>query len=602
MSNNSIDVVEEQGLSFAENLVASGVSVIPCRRPGKEPLIPWRGFQERVPETTDLEYWYGTLGRVNWAAVTGRVSGVIVLDFDTPGAYRTWCMRYGVRPVWTVTSGRDGGGVHVWAQYRPDVPSITFDLGDGASVEVKSDGRIAMLPGALHTTGRTYQVDVADTLPDEEGWDLASGWGQGYLPRRADLPVLPDAFLGDLQAQRARPGAAASPASAASAASSASPAPPTDGLAGFQRAARGAEEGARHETLMAAAGHYARCIPDARAYADMMHLLAGQCDPPYGDTPEGRADLEAIIRDGWSYAHADPVGDVGDDPWRAWDAVGSTDRTWLVDGVLPDGALSILGGAPKAGKSTLARELAVAVATGGTWLGRAVPTPGAVLYVVGYGEGRLGTIADTLRALGAPAGNPYLAVGRPDLEAAVARFAPRLIVLDTLGKAVMGRDTQDYAAMAAALEPIARLAQESGACVLALHHTGKHADQTDPVGALLGSQQIAGTVDTILTLRRDGKWRILAGVGREVGDLDALALDFDGGRYSVAGNADTLAAEARMADILEAVANGATRLAEIAEVLEVPRRTLQRDLAGLVRGGRLVCGGGARAVHYGLPG
>ena len=281
--------------------------------------------------------------------------------------------------------------------------------------------------------------------------------------------------------------------------------------------------------------------------------------------------------------------------------MGSTERTWLVEGMLPDGALSILGGMPKAGKSTLARELAVAVATGGDWLGHAVPTPGRVLYVVGYGEGRLATIGDAMRALGAPPGNPLLAVGAPDLGAALARYHPRLIVLDTLGKAVVGKDTQDYAAMAQALSPIARMAQESGACILALHHTSKHADQTDPVGALLGSQQIAGTADTILTLRRDNKRRILAGVGREVGDLDALALDWADGRYVVAGGAEAIQAEERRGEILQAVADGAHRPAEIADTLEMSRRTLQRDLAELVRAGRLVREGGTRATQYTLP-
>jgi Mrp family chromosome partitioning ATPase len=46
-------------------------------------------------------------------------------------------------------------------------------------------------------------------------------------------------------------------------------------------------------------------------------------------------------------------------------------ENWLVDGLLPTGGLSVLVGKPKAGKSTLARALAVAVARGEPWLGRA---------------------------------------------------------------------------------------------------------------------------------------------------------------------------------------------------------------------------------------
>ena len=42
---------------------------------------------------------------------------------------------------------------------------------------------------------------------------------------------------------------------------------------------------------------------------------------------------------------------------------------WVVDGRLPVGGTSILGGRPKVGKTTLARSLALAVVRGEPWLG-----------------------------------------------------------------------------------------------------------------------------------------------------------------------------------------------------------------------------------------
>src|SRR5437899_9961513 len=52
---------------------------------------------------------------------------------------------------------------------------------------------------------------------------------------------------------------------------------------------------------------------------------------------------------------------------------------YIVEGLLPSAGTSLLGGKPKDGKSTLARQLAVAVATGKPFLDRATEK-GRVLY------------------------------------------------------------------------------------------------------------------------------------------------------------------------------------------------------------------------------
>ena len=55
-------------------------------------------------------------------------------------------------------------------------------------------------------------------------------------------------------------------------------------------------------------------------------------------------------------------------------------RQWLVDGLIPSGTVSLLGGDGGTGKSLLALQLAVAVATGGAWLGLPV-TSGRAIYI-----------------------------------------------------------------------------------------------------------------------------------------------------------------------------------------------------------------------------
>ena len=55
-------------------------------------------------------------------------------------------------------------------------------------------------------------------------------------------------------------------------------------------------------------------------------------------------------------------------------------REWLVDGLIPSGTVTLLGGDGGTGKSLVALQLAVAVATGGAWLGLPV-TSGRALYI-----------------------------------------------------------------------------------------------------------------------------------------------------------------------------------------------------------------------------
>src|SRR2546426_12350319 len=87
--------------------------------------------------------------------------------------------------------------------------------------------------------------------------------------------------------------------------------------------------------------------------------------------------------------------------------------SWIVDGLLPAGGLSVFGGKPKGGKSTTARAIALRVSRGEPVLGRTT-TKGPVVYL-GLEDPRRVTKGH-LRALGAqPDDDLYVFTGhRPD--------------------------------------------------------------------------------------------------------------------------------------------------------------------------------------------
>lgn len=85
-----------------------------------------------------------------------------------------------------------------------------------------------------------------------------------------------------------------------------------------------------------------------------------------------------------------PLKDCGD-----WFNIEPPKRTWLLtgrvdekegEGILPLGKVGMLAAAGSAGKSWLTIQLALAVATGGDWLGLKVESPGRVLLALGEEE------------------------------------------------------------------------------------------------------------------------------------------------------------------------------------------------------------------------
>jgi 5S rRNA maturation endonuclease (ribonuclease M5) len=202
---------------------------------------------------------------------------------------------------------------------------------------------------------------------------------------------------------------------------------------------------------------------------------------------------------------------------------------WLVDGLLPAGGFGVLVGKPKAGKSTLARNLCRSVAHGEHFLSRTVQQ-GAVLYLAL--EEKRSQVKAHFKALGIGSDAPLKVFvgtspidGLAQLAAALEREPAVLVVIDPLFRFIRVRDGNDYAAMTAALDPVLGLAHNSGACVLVTHHApkGERAD----IDAPIGSTAIAGSADVVLVLKRSDRYRTLSSVQRTGEDLPETVVELD---------------------------------------------------------------------------
>lgn len=144
-------------LDFAEHYVGLGYSVIPLlgdRDPNRAKVaaIPWSEFQQRKPTLDKIRYWFTERQYQGLAILTGHISGLVVLDFDTPAAFSRFCCQLPqLIDTYTVKSRR---GHHLYFRLPSDLhlPSLK-----GQGLDLLSDGKYVVAP-PTSINGWEYKV------------------------------------------------------------------------------------------------------------------------------------------------------------------------------------------------------------------------------------------------------------------------------------------------------------------------------------------------------------------------------------------------------------------------------------------------------------
>jgi hypothetical protein len=183
---------------------------------------------------------------------------------------------------------------------------------------------------------------------------------------------------------------------------------------------------------------------------------------------------------------------------------------YVIDGLLPKAAFSVIGAKPKHGKSSFARIEAVCVSKGQPFLDREA-TQGEVLlcsledspqhvdnhlHLLGYDpqhDARIHIVSrlshdvtETIDAIAdGLAKHPHI----------------NLVVLDTLAKVLRAKDSNDYDEMLRLCEQLRALARKTGVHVQAISHC-KKVQPEDPFDGFLGSVAVRGETDTNICLYR----------------------------------------------------------------------------------------------------
>lgn len=273
------------------------------------------------------------------------------------------------------------------------------------------------------------------------------------------------------------------------------------------------------------------------------------------------------------------------------------EMSWVVDRMLPSGGLSMLAAKPKAGKSTLARNLALSIARGEPFLGRE-SSPGLVLY---FGlEEKRGEVSSHFRRMGADEEEILVHVGAsPEhamqaLTEIVTRERPILVIVDPLFHLIRIGDANDYAQVLKALQPLMNLARGTGAHILVTHHMGK-AERGEGDG-VLGSTALYGAVDCLLEIRKRTDGRTVVTRQRYGEDLPETVLHLDptSGTVVAAGtHEDSLMSQACEAIRLSLAQGGLTE-SDIRSAVEGNNRVVAAALRLMASDGKLDRSGGGK--------
>lgn len=225
---------------------------------------------------------------------------------------------------------------------------------------------------------------------------------------------------------------------------------------------------------------------------------------------------------------------MADDPFSGFDADASrpplklllyddiqinTEVIDFVEDVLVEGSAAVIYGESNSGKTFFALDLALHVATGRAWRGKTVAQGGVVYLAL---EGSLGfsnRVAAWRQEVGEDTPATFAAITtavdllHPDADvdvvtqaiygaAAIFGMPIRLVVVDTLSRAMAGGNENAPDDMGALVQSQDRIRAATGAAVLWIHHSGK-----DAAKGARGHSLLRAAVDTEIEVTADGPAR-----------------------------------------------------------------------------------------------
>jgi hypothetical protein len=564
-----------------------GIQVIPSKLPSedkawKRPVLAWREYENAlVPDETFIK-WYGPQGQYNHRSNLGIITGtasdnIIVVDVDLQrhDSAQVWLMQMQEAcnegtAFRTPTQRTGGGGIQLLFRGRPDwkAPTCKTSLG----VDIRGQGGFACLPPSVHESGKAYEW-----LPNLAPWQM----------QILSLPAALEAEIDRLALVESKGGSNGSTGGSERTASPQQALNPfgmmVDGREDYMTRLVWARMLDIHRdcpilpSMTELSVHIEECFKQFERKVKSRIVEPGQTNAALLER-EGRGISLMISkfqhalnqwdskvaeqaskpnphkqiasrqpRNTGSSARIDmSTGEIVDEEFGVRQEVGVPytlnaedafevlyppeikllpDPKYLIDSLIIDESLAFLYGPPGCGKSFIAIDIALCVATQQKqWFERQIHKSGPVIYISSEGTGDIKyRIMAWEQAKDVKTDeHPFALIRQPinfmDLqdiekliqtaEKVVAKFKlnPVLIVVDTVSRVLPGADENLQKDMTLFIRANDLLREKFKCTVMGVHHTNK-------LGDMRGSSVFNGAGDCLLEVRREE--------GAETGELHA---------------------------------------------------------------------------------
>lgn len=215
----------------------------------------------------------------------------------------------------------------------------------------------------------------------------------------------------------------------------------------------------------------------------------------------------------------------------------------LIEDILSPASLNVVFGESGSGKSFVVSHMAMHIAAGWAWAGKAT-IAGAVVYVTAEGaSGFRKRMVAFRQNLNPPADAPFYVIadapdlGNADGDADEIILAIRqqvginiaLIVIDTMARVMQGADENSAKDVSVLISNIGTIISALGAAVVLVHHVGK-----DATRGARGSSVLRAAADTEILILKTETGRI-ASVTKQKDGEDGLTLSFELEQVEIAG-------------------------------------------------------------------
>jgi len=551
MDNTELEApadAETAALEYARQ----GLRVVPIAPGTKHPRGMGRWQDKATTDPNQIRLWYQGLYRGHGVGIaTGRKSGIWALDIDVSGTktgdqtLRDLTAKYGPLPRAPLAQTGTGGYhmIFAWDENRPVANIQNAERRLGPGLDVRGEGGQIVAAPTIHPNGNPYKwlISLLEGRPAGPDW-LYDLMAPAVIPKPATT-IGPDQIGNQ-------------PADLAPRFFDYADLLTDDGWHHlgnelWVRPDKNPTEG--HSAVLHDEPHGPLVIFSTEAPAELFEvgheadggngwvvtLFDYLTATRYGCDPSRAARaLTAKQWDVWRPTNAptaapatpDTPNDNPDNPDNPEPATNKPDETTtrfdlldipavlalqppepLAHGWVYRSTLAVLYGAPKSGKSFVALDLALAMATGTNWVGGTTET-GTVIYCAGEGLAGMGRrIGAWSTARGTDLGNAQFRavnggpqLGDPDAVGAfvheIGDLKPDLVVFDTLARASLGLDENSAQEMGRVVASADYIKDTLGACVLLVHHTGKDAER-----GIRGSSALTGAIDTGISVKGDPK-------------------------------------------------------------------------------------------------